>query len=408
MIKKIILLIVAIILIAEGALIAFLVGERQTQINEVNYYKRIKNNRLDYLEEKITEVPEDELKTLANVEKKQKPLDQVSVGGWIPDWDNADGLTTVKNNLTTIKSVSPFWFDLQNDGELKQLAGHGNEELLELKRTGQIELIPTITCFNADILQSTLKNDETIDKHISNIVTQVNTLDVDGIDLDYESIYRLDKDNFFKFLTKLQIELTKTDKKLVFTVMPKWGDLATYLTFIETRAAQDYKQIGEIVDELRIMTYEYSGRTNRYYGPNAPISWMEDVVRYAIYAGVPREKIVLGVPTYSYDYLSTRKMPKILYHPILKLQFVENGAVAYYNKTIDELKTQYEIKSDKFNEEWGEAVLQYKFIKGDRNENRTVVYPNDKSIQLRKQLAADYGIKGVFYWRLGDEGSLKL
>lgn len=34
---------------------------------------------------------------------------------------------------------------------------------------------------------------------------------------------------------------------------------------------------------------------------------------------------------------------------------------------------------------------------------RTIVYPNERSINDRKQLAADYGIKGVVYWRLGDE-----
>ncbi|MBE0573830.1 hypothetical protein IH575_02930, partial [Candidatus Dojkabacteria bacterium] len=53
---------------------------------------------------------------------------------------------------------------------------------------------------------------------------------------------------------------------------------------------------------------------------------------------------------------------------------------------------------------WGEMMGEYDY----GGVTRVVVWPNNESIQLRKQLAADYGIKGIAYWRLGDEGSLQL
>ena len=54
-----------------------------------------------------------------------------------------------------------------------------------------------------------------------------------------------------------------------------------------------------------------------------------------------------------------------------------------------------------FRSDWGEAIGRYDY----KGQQRVVVYANDQSIELRKQLAKDYGIKGVSYWRIGGEGN---
>lgn len=351
----------------------------------------------EYEQMRIDCVPEHNIET-----------EELSVGGWIADWDYRDGITTVKNNPKTVTRVSPFWYNLKPDGNLDKLLGYNVSDYKQL----DIEITPTITSFNPDTLNSVLSDPQTLAAHVQFIVDEVIKNDVDGIDLDYESIYTDNKEQFFTLLQTLKQALQKHNKKLIFTAHPKWGDFVTYTGFLQTRNVQDYKRISDIVDELRIMAYEYTGRRSTQYGPNAPLAWLEDIIRYAISEGVPRHKLVLGLPSYSYDYLVSDPLSTINFYPKLIVPTDPNlnpPAYAYYNKIIDNLRTEgYKIYSDTFNHEWGESVLKYEYIDDTRREDRTIVYPNNQTVLLRKELAARFGIKGIYYWKLGDEGSLGL
>lgn len=89
--------------------------------------------------------------------------------------------------------------------------------------------------------------------------------------------------------------------------------------------AHDYKRIGEIVDRVIIMTYEW-GYT---YGPAmavAPLHLVRKVVEYAIQEINP-EKINLGIPTYGYDFTlpfkKGQKAKSLSYEDALALAYKE-------------------------------------------------------------------------------------
>lgn len=350
---------------------------------------------------------ERELIELSCVPEFTKPVNEVEMGGWIPYWEVTDGIATVNKYKSTMDSVSPFWYAVHSDGTLKKQQGYMNADLLQVVNSTNIEITPTITSFDADIFAQVMESPENMQRHIQSIINEIDITGVDGIDLDYEKIYLRNKDQFFIFLNNLSYQLKAKDKKLVFTAMPKWGDEVTYPAYVETRQVLDYGKIAEVVDEFRIMTYEFTGRQSTHYGPNAPLDWIEDVMRYAIKEGVPRDKLVMALPLYSYDYFPTSgPLSTIDYYPRLNVPFDANqpSALAYFNNTVDIAKSDYEVTSDTFNTEWGESVLNYM----DGNESRFIVYPSQQSIDARKQLVAKYGIKGIYYWRLGDETGLQL
>lgn len=104
--------------------------------------------------------------------------------------------------------------------------------------------------------------------------------------------------------------------------------------------AHDYKRIGEIVDRVIIMTYEW-GYT---YGPAmavAPLHLVRKVVEYAIQEINP-EKINLGIPTYGYDFtlpfkkgqkaksLSYEDALALAYREKAKIYFEENSETPYF------------------------------------------------------------------------------
>ena len=221
-------------------------------------------------------------------QKGSKRSDFKSIA-WIPEWGMTEGLTTLTNNPKLYTSVSPVWFWPSADGTLRTLQSFNNQELITFCRNNGITIIPSIQIENDDVeVVSSILN-ESVDQHIDSIVNVVVQNGYDGIDLDYEITYLKDKDALISFLTNLRDRLHEHGKILSFTVLPQWGDNITYGYRPETHVAQDWKQIGEIVDEFRIMSYDYRTRGNAIPGPIAPQSWYLAILRYA-QANVSNEK----------------------------------------------------------------------------------------------------------------------
>lgn len=375
------------------------------------YLAEIFEDRVAFIEEEIYQTPQPtEREQLDNISKSPKSVSDLFVTGWIPDWDIPDGLASIRAHVNNFDGISPVYWWVNSDGTLQTTSYTNNVSLNTFANQNNIELIPTITLFDADILSDILNNRTYFETHIDEIVNAVVRNRYIGIDIDYESIYLEDKELFFDFLEELSLELAREEKKLVFSVLPKWGDDVVYATLPQTRKSQDYKRIANLVDEFRIMSYEYSSRNSLQIGPIAPLAWMEDTIRYAILQGVPREKIVLGIHTYFYDHSERPLATQISYYPFYNPGGSDDidEALGNYNQVIDELiagtlNDSYSRLTVTFNREWGEAIGTYE---SEEAGIRTVVFPNQESIDLRKQLAADYGLKGVAYWRVGDEGSL--
>lgn len=386
--------IIATILLA-GASIYFSRNPRQvTEIRDIytNFYTSEKT-AIDL-----------EFEKLGGVEEINNKVEDLYISGWIPEWGISSGLQTITNNEGLFDSVSPIWFFLNPDGSLKPTTQTNGENQIKFFNENSIELIPSLQEFNANNLSLILNSEENTNRLISEIIQEAKLNNYGGIDLDIESTKLQDKELFFSFLEKLGSELDKINKKLVFTALPKYTDLFYTSSFKQTLRVQDYARIGEIVDELRIMTYEFTDIRSEI-GPVQPLAWQEAVIQYSILQGVPREKLVLGVATYSYDWESGAMTESI----DLKVESQPNtlesfqAGVSLLGNDIKKIKDNYEF-TEEFNTEWGEMILKYTF----KGTPRIVIYPTSQSIQERKELAARYGIKGIAYWKLGSEGDLKL
>ncbi|MDQ7020790.1 MAG: glycosyl hydrolase family 18 protein [Candidatus Dojkabacteria bacterium] len=275
-----------------------------------------------------------ELEKIRSISKK--PSNNIKKIGWIPDWDFEDSFKEIKNSNIKYDTLSPVWFLLNENGSLKKNEFTNNSDFIKYTSKNKIELIPTITQLDPLTLNEILKSEENYKRHVEAIIGQALDNDYDGIDLDYEAIYLKDKDKYFDLLEDLSKGLKLNDKKLVVTVLPKWGDEVIYKTLPETRAVQDYNRINIFVDEIRIMAYEYTGRSAEAYGPISPIDWIEDIIRYSLLSGVPREKLVIGVNTYSYNYTERPEMESINYYPVYEPRSTKNleDALAHFLQTL--------------------------------------------------------------------------
>lgn len=243
---------------------------------------------------------------------------------WIPYWQKTAGASTTLANLKSLTQISPFAFELQTDGTIKDALKISEEpwvNLISQARKKNIKIYPTILSFphndkekNAQYLLLSQKKKRTA--HVKDITALVKKNKFDGIDIDYEAKLAESKPYFSSFLTELSIALHKDKKKLICTVEARTPPESKYATtskeiLSKVDYANDYKIIGKVCDQVRIMAYDQAGddanlvnqnkSVGNVYKPVADIEWVKKVVTMALWE-IPAKKIVLGVPTYGYKY----------------------------------------------------------------------------------------------------------
>lgn len=341
------------------------------------------------------------------------PNHKITHSGWIPNWASYDGESTLKSTQNYFDDISPVWYEVNPDGTLIDKRPGNFTSLMEHANENDILMIPSIAMFDFELIAKVLRNDKNLNRHVESIVSAVVDHDYDGIDLDYESTELKDKEKYFEFLEKLSAELHTQDKLLTVTVLAKWGDSVAYPSLIETRAVQDWERIAPLADEIRIMAYDYTFIKARYPGPIAPIDWVKIIMDYAV-TKVPRDKLVLGIHLYSYEWFvnvesndDKFKSPAIAFQPDYtgNENYDEGDARSYTYDTVSEVLRKYDGESMDFQ---GEKIYRYRKINDDTGqlEDRVLVYIDSTGVELREQLAKDYNIKGVVFWRLGREGDL--
>jgi spore germination protein YaaH len=127
------------------------------------------------------------------------------------------------------------------------------------------------------------------------------------------------------------------------------------------------------------MSYDYSTEDSAP-GPIAPLDWVRSVLQLAV-SEIPRDKIVLGVATYGYDWPSGE--------PAQDLQWTDAEALA---------------RAHNVPVKWDTASHSPWFAYTDsQGQPHTVWFENASSMKDKLDLATQYRVAGVFIWVLGGE-----
>jgi spore germination protein YaaH len=243
---------------------------------------------------------------------------------WIPYWRKTDGASTTLQNINVLTQISPFAFELQRDGSIKDALKIEEEPwttLMAEARKKKIKVYPSILSYPQNeeakydfyLLLAQRKRRAA---HVKEIVALVKKYKVDGIDIDYENKSAETRPYFSAFLTELSTALHKNKKQLVCTVEARTPPESRYATtskkiLSKVEYSNDYKVIGKVCDQVRIMAYDQAGddltlvnqnkNLGNTYKPVADIDWVEKIATLAL-REIPAKKIILGIPTYGYKY----------------------------------------------------------------------------------------------------------
>ncbi len=234
--------------------------------------------------------------------------------GWIPYWRAATGTQDVLPHLSQLTSVMPFTYTVKNDGTIFDASGMSEEPwksfIAEAKKK-KVRVIPTIMWGNGDAIHAVLSNTKkriALEDEIAKLVKDNN---FDGIDIDFEAKKHETIDYFSTFLKGLYQRMGK--KWVYCTVEARMPLYDRYLPGSKIPAdaqdfANDYVQMNKYCDRVEIMAYDQGVidlRLNKErtapYAPVADPAWVEGLVAVAA-ESINKNKIIIGVPTYGYEY----------------------------------------------------------------------------------------------------------
>ncbi|MGY2129987.1 glycosyl hydrolase family 18 protein [Blastococcus sp. SYSU DS0617] len=294
---------------------------------------------------------------------------------WLPVWDerSADSLRPALE-VGGVGEVSPTWVTVDVAGELV-LTPPTAEVLGRLDEAGA-RLLPTVQNFadgtwQGQVIADLLTDPVRADAHRAALVDLALAEEWDGIDIDYEALPPTAGPPFLDFLAALGADLDEHGLDLTVAVPARTGD--DYAGVL----AYSYEQLGEVVDQVRVMTYDHSWNSSSA-GPVAPLAWVSDVVDYAV-ERVPADKLMLGLPTYGYDWVG------------------ERGAVL---GAADAVALAEEVGAEPA---WDDAAASWTFSYARDGEQHTVWYEDARSLRAAQELAHDAGLRGVAIWQLGGE-----
>jgi spore germination protein len=167
-------------------------------------------------------------------------------------------------------------------------------------RQARLKLFPMLTTDMADKeLAEFAKNEKNLQSFLENLIAKLKNYQADGLDLDFENIGSQYSSDFSFLVKNISEELKKQNLKFSLTIQAQTGK-----DDWDGLKGQDLSFLPQYADEVRIMAYDRHGEFSEP-GPITPMDWYADVLEYNL-KFIPREKIVIGLPTYGYIWQENR------------------------------------------------------------------------------------------------------
>lgn len=280
-------------------------------------------------------------------------------------------LTKLLNQTKGVNVVSPTWFALtDNEGNFTSLADRSYVDSLHNQG---IQVWALIDNFSKDVQTEILLSRTSVrQKLISGLMEQVETYDLDGLNLDFESLKESAGPHYIQFIRELSVACRQ--KQIVLSVdnyVP-----ASYNAYYNRR------EQGIVADYVIIMGYDehYSGGEA---GPVASYPYVKNGIEGTL-KEVPKNKVINAIPFY------TRVWKE---HA--------DGTTSSDALGIADAKAW--VDSNQVSLHWQDEIGLYYGEISNAEVRKEIWLEEETSIGLKMDLIRDYDLAGVACWKLGFE-----
>lgn len=325
-------------------------------------------------------------------------------GAWLPYWTQGSVVQTLTQNITKFKEISPFAYEVNSDGSLKDdsniLQGSWLNWVTAVSELN-VKIIPTINWENGTQIYNLLSNPTSTAAHISTLVSIANDAPFSGINIDYEDKTASTAPYFSTFIESLSKALHADKKTLACSVESRTPVADRYEgtpPADATEYANNYTVIGKYCDEVDVLAYDQNnidvklddskGSNGQLYMPIADPAWVTGVIQQTT-ASISPSKILLGIPTYGYEYQVTQSGGQTTYNRITSVSYVGAMALA---KSVNATPTRNSA---------GELSFVYDVATTSSSTSEKYVdFKDSVSINQEIQLAKKYKLKGVILFSI--------
>lgn len=298
-----------------------------------------------------------------------------------------------KINLETLTSISLFGLDVDKKGNI--LTGGSDQAnggwsmwkspeidaLIKRAKLEGLRVYLTLKSFDNTNIENLSQSDEAQKNFIANAIYLVNSKNLDGINIDFESTNRPTeavREGFTRLIENLNSELKRQMPNAILTI-------DTYLVSGSDNGLFNIPSLAKNSDAFIIMGYDM----HTPLGEPGPVSAMGGATNIVGYVQnylekVDASKLILAIPYYGYDWPqqgSTREAVNILPYAQIALQ------------------------SKNLQLSWDEtSQTPYFSYKDSQAVQRVVHFDNVRSLSIKYDFINAKNLKGVGIWALGYDG----
>jgi len=295
-------------------------------------------------------------------------------------WNGSSTVSTIESHIANTQGLdidSPTWYYLADASGT--LTDTSNAALLKRYAEQGIDIHPLVhNQFDKKLTSAFLADESAQTKFIASLMDSLKAIGAKGVNIDFEEVAGPDRQLYTTFIKNLTAAAHKI--KLTVSIDLLRGELSwNHLT------AYDHVALGEIVDYIVIMAYDEHWSGSKKAGSVSSLDWAEKgIIQYLDY-GIPRQKLILGIPFYVRDWTLDA-----------------NGAViatkAILMKDINKIVTQFNATS-----QFDAASGQYKYTYEQDGQKHMFWAETEDTVLKRIDLAKKYDLAGIAAWRLGYE-----
>lgn len=315
----------------------------------------------------------------AGIEKETGKKPTIEVNGYLlPEGSQTDA--RILQDVSLLTYACMFSYRTRADGTLEVLRDRIAREAANRYRIAPLMTVTNFdgNSFNTELAHTVLANGSIRRKLIESILRTLSVNEFRGVNVDFEHMRSTDRQLYNQFIRELGAAVRAGKRSISIAMGPKTGDNPT----ASWMGAFDYKILGEEVDFLMLMTYEWGW----VGGPPmavAPLKQVRAVLDYATSVISP-EKIQMGMALYGYDW---------------KLPYVKGStrAAGLSNNTAQNLAVTVQVPIE-FDEVSASPFFHYRM----EGEDHIVWFEDALSADIKFRLVEEYQLRGISYWTLGN------
>ena len=339
---------------------------------------RTKNGKIGYVKSnKLT----NEITVREDMEEEKQVIGKINL-----TWDYFSQYASAPDRsgqtIEGVNVVSPSFFYIDEDGDLRENVGEEGENYIEWAHNNGYKVWPMLSNAEAateslDITSNIMNSYEKRKELIEDIVNVCVKYKIDGINVDFENMKQEDKDMYSRFIIELTPRLKEIGLVTSVDVTAPDGGETWSLCF-------DRHVIGDVADYIVFMAYDQYGVSSTKAGTTAGYNWVElSLNKFLQTEEIEPEKIILAIPLYTRVWTTD-----------------SNGKVT--SKTVD-MKDINEVIPEGTNKTWDDELKQ-NYVEYTEGGNKKQIWIEDiDSLKAKISLITQNKLAGVASWRKGME-----